>query len=272
MAQSSLEVSNAALYKLGEKSISSLGDSIRQAEVCNARVDICKRALLRRHPWNFAVKRYKLEPTWSAITGAASDGSSDDQIRITAASHGLSNGNRVTIHEVEGTTEANGTWVIADKTANTFDLVDSDFTNTYTSAGEWTLAGVFDYDYSIALPSDCLRLLVPNLCDWRVEAGRLLTNDDENEIKYIYDVTDYTTMPVDFYECLALSLAIDLCNPLTQSDERKKELRGELKTALAAARFVDATEDPAEQLEANDWVNSRVQSSYMNGRDYYAQG
>lgn len=266
MAQSDLEVSNAALYKLGEKSITTLADSVRGAEICNARVDICKRAMLRKHPWNFAVKRKILEPTWATITGAASDGSGDNEIRITSAAHGLSNAQRVTIRDVGGTTEANNTWVIGDKTTNTFDLVDSDFTNTYTTGGEWTLAAIFDFTYSIALPSDCLRVLRvnDNFSDpeWRVEAGRLLINDDEPELKYIYDVTDYTTMPVDFYECLAIYLAIDLCLPLNQSDQRKDELKKELREMLATARFVDATEDPAERVETNDWIDARVSAPF----------
>jgi hypothetical protein len=275
MAQSDLEVSNAALYKLGEKSVASLGEDTKAANICTARVDICKRAMLRKHPWNFATKRSVLEPTWTAITGANSNGG---LIRILTASTGsLASGDRVTIHEVEGTTEANGTFVISSLVANTsITLAETTFTNAWTSGGEWTPAARFDYTYSIALPSDCLRVLMVNdyqsAPDWRIERGRILINSDENNLKYIYDVTDYTTMPVDFYEALALYLAIDLCLPLSQSDGRKEELKKHFKTALAEARFVDSTEDPAQKLDASEWIDSRFTSPHSNSRDYYAQG
>lgn len=275
MAQSALECANSALIKLGEKTIdalSSASTAVRASQVCNQRIDIVKRNLLRKHPWNFAVKRYNLEPTWYAISGAADNGSG--LIRISDTSHGLSSGDRVTIHDVGGTTEANGTWIITVINANAFDLVDSAFSTTYTSGGEWTLASKFNYDYSMALPSDCLRVLRVNDYmaepDWRIEAGRVVTNSDLVELKYVYDVSDYTTMPVDFYECLALALATDVCMPLTQDKERKQMLYNELRQCLATARFADATEDPAEKLEANDWVSSRFTSPHTS-RDYWSQ-
>lgn len=269
MAQSALEACNAALIKLGEKTITSLSDDVRSAQILNARYDNVKKSLLRMHPWNFACKRVNLEPTWASITGAVSDGSADNEIRITSATHGLSDGNRVTIRSVGGTTEADGTWIINDKTTNTFDLVDSTFTNTYTSGGEWALAATYGYAYSIALPSDCIRVLRVNdymlKPEWRIEGQRLLTDEDAVELKYIYDVTDYTTMPIDFYECLALYLAIDVCLPLTQSDERKNQLQQEFQRMLSKARHSDATEDSAEELEANDWIASRYSSPTYRG-------
>lgn len=67
------------------------------------------------------------------ITGAADDGSGS--IRITSAGHGLQDGDYVFITGVTGTTEANGYWQIEDVATNTFDLVDSTFTNAYGANG-----------------------------------------------------------------------------------------------------------------------------------------
>lgn len=74
------------------------------------------------------------------ITGAANDGGGE--IRITSNAHGLLNGDIVTIRGVLGTTEANSTsaaptWVVKDKTANTFDLTGSVFVNAYVSGGTY---------------------------------------------------------------------------------------------------------------------------------------
>ncbi len=90
------------------------------------------------------------------ITGAADNGSG--AIRITATGHGYSTGWTVTISGVVGTTEANGTWVIARITDDTFDLNGSTFTNPYTSGGSavgivevatpFTEAQLFDVHYA----------------------------------------------------------------------------------------------------------------------------
>lgn len=71
-----------------------------------------------------------------AITGAADNGSG--KIRITSATNGFSDGNTVTITGVQGTNEANGTWVITRIDANNYDLVGSTFSNAYISGGTGT--------------------------------------------------------------------------------------------------------------------------------------
>lgn len=265
MAQSQLELCNSALSKLGCRvkltTVSTTGTT-QEERACASRVDICKRNVLAMHPWNFAIKRKNVEPVYTAITGAVSDGSSDNEVRITSNSHGLSDGERVTIKDVTGTTEANGTWVVGGAATNTFDLVGSTFSNTYVSGGEWTQAGTFDFIYSIALPSDCIRILRVNDSlvspQWRIEAGRILTNDDTNYVKYVSDVSDYTKMSIMFYEALALYLAWDISLELGRDNATKEQLGRDFKEVLSKARFVDACEDPAEQMEASDWLVSRI--------------
>lgn len=277
MAQNQLDVSNAALSKLGcrvkltaatvgGETKPSLTGTTQEERACAARVDVCKCILLAMHPWNFAIKRKNLEPSYAAITGAASDGSSSNEVRITSNSHGLSNGDRVTVRSVTGTAEANGTWVVSGATTNTFDLVGSVFSNTYVSGGEWTKAGTFDYIYSIALPSDCIRVLRVNDSlvspQWKIEAGRMLTNDSTNYLKYIFDIgtldSAYATMNIMFYEALALYLAWDISLELGRDNATKEQLGRDFKEVLSKARFVDACEDPAEQMEASDWLVSRI--------------
>ncbi|MDX1964635.1 MAG: hypothetical protein SFX18_15905 [Pirellulales bacterium] len=58
-------------------------------------------------------------------------------ITITANGHGLSNGDRVRISGVTGNTAANGDFVIANVTANTFDLVGSTGNGAYGGGGNW---------------------------------------------------------------------------------------------------------------------------------------
>ena len=271
MAQSALECANAALVKIGQDKITDLAGTDHVSVACNDRIDICKRYLLRLHPWNFAVKRSNLEPTFFAISNAVNNGSG--LIQITSAAHGLSGtGNHVTIENVQGV-PANGTWEVTVINATTLDLVDSTFSGTYTAASDdrLTVAPNFDFAYQVALPSDCLRVLRVNDTtygfDWRVEGRKIITHDYPIELKYIYDVTDYTTMDIGFYETLATYLAWDIAYKITQSSTLKAQLHQELwgqGGLLSKARFTDATEDAIEKLEAEDWVYSRTAGSVHN--------
>ncbi len=75
-------------------------------------------------------------PSALAVTGAASSGT---LVQITytpnSSNPALANGNIVSISDVSGTTEANGTWAIANVSGSTFTLTGSIFVNTYTSGG-----------------------------------------------------------------------------------------------------------------------------------------
>ncbi len=76
-------------------------------------------------------------PAALTITGAAAGTGSVIQITYTAISTNptLATGNIVSIANVGGTTEANGSWVITVTSATTFTLNGSLFANTYTSGG-----------------------------------------------------------------------------------------------------------------------------------------
>lgn len=61
MATSAVEICNLALIHLGADTIINLTDDSKEARVCNAVYDSMRKELLRRHPWNFAIKRQTLE-------------------------------------------------------------------------------------------------------------------------------------------------------------------------------------------------------------------
>lgn len=68
------------------------------------------------------------------ITGIVDNGESTHYCRVIAAGHPFAVGNIVTIANVVGTTEANGTWTIADVESNTFDIPVA-FVHAYVSGG-----------------------------------------------------------------------------------------------------------------------------------------
>lgn len=265
MPQSAVETANAALSKLGSnKFIATLGDGATESIAVNDRLDICKRALLRMHPWNFAIKRKSLDAVWIAISNVVNNGSG--LCRVTSAAHNRATGDRVTIEGVTGT-PGNGTWVVTVINQTTLDLVDSVFSGTYVASAtdQLTQAAIFDYEYVLALPADLLRVYrVDDLVydvDYRVEGRTIISHSEPVELRYIYDVTDYTAMDILFYECLAAYLAWDISYRITQSSTLKQQLWDDLfnpRTGiLPKGRFIDATEDPNQKLEAEEWIQSR---------------
>lgn len=63
MSVSKLSVCNSALVKVGADRISSITQDVKRATLLNAVYDEVRDAVLRAHPWNFAVVRASLTPT-----------------------------------------------------------------------------------------------------------------------------------------------------------------------------------------------------------------
>lgn len=63
MAASVVEICNSALIQIGAKTISSLTDGTKSAQVCNAMYNRCRKELLRAHPWNFAISYIAMTDT-----------------------------------------------------------------------------------------------------------------------------------------------------------------------------------------------------------------
>lgn len=269
MAQSDLEAANGALRKLGANKIASLAGTDDVSVLMNDRIDICKKAVLRMHPWNFAIKRTHLYPfpkfAISNVTLPASEVLEITHAAATGA-NAFAVDDWVTIEGVAGTTGANGTWKITVVSSTTVIRVSAPNVTTITTYVAGTLdfirkSPAYGFAYLYSLPTDSLRVLrvqeetvSPR---WRIEDRQIASDEDELDLKYVYNVTDYTKMDVLFYEVLQTYLAHDVCYRITQSSTLKSEMEQELRKLMAKARFDDATEDSAEELEANDWLAAR---------------
>jgi hypothetical protein len=90
------------------------------------------------------IKQYPVQNVLGAVTGAAGNGGSPNLVRITVASTaGLVLGQYVSVQGIKGTTEANGTWITANLTATTIDLVGTVFANAWISGGIVLYTGVW---------------------------------------------------------------------------------------------------------------------------------
>lgn len=133
----------------------------------------------------------------------------------------------------------------------------------------------FEYQYAYSLPADCLRILLPTdpYLDWSVEGRKILTNTLQSPylgagasgsvapgspalyLRYIADITDATMFDAAFYDMLGIALAIDLCETLTQSNQKKADLENEYKDALAAARRTNSFETiPTDPPDDSFWL------------------
>lgn len=260
MATNSVEIANNALTVVGTRRITALSDTSKEGRVCNDNYDISRKACLRLHPWNFAVKRVVLTATVinNAVTSAG-------LIKITTATaHGYITGDQVTVLQVIGTDEANGNWTVTVVNSTNFTLDGSTFANAYVSGGYTTLYPKFDFNFTFSLPSDFIRVhtlddtkTILGKSDYQIDAMGLVTDFPIINARYVYNITDTTKFDPLFDELFAHHLAAKIVYKLTSSDTERERCEKLLKEKMQQARFVDSTDNPSEVLDGDVWIRSR---------------
>lgn len=267
MAANSTEIANGALTLIGARPISALSDTSKEGRTCNANYDVARKAVLRLHPWNFATKRTILAPITANITDAIDDGSGGIQIEIVG--HGFVTGQTVTIEDVLGTTEANGTWVITRVDADNFSLDGSAFVNAYVSGGTSTVPATFEFNYKFLLPTDFIRVhtlydnsgCVMGEGEFVVESGYILSERTQLWLRYVYNLETTTSFDPLFDEAFKAYLAKTIVFKMTNSNSDDDRLEKILRKRMQAARHADSTDEPSETLDADVWIRSRLGNS-----------
>ena len=127
----------------------------------------------------------------------------------------------------------------------------------------------FGYDAQFQLPADWLRMVEVNpgpgvhpspiAPDYKIEGQRLLLNgSDTAQIIYIRRETDTTKWDALATEAFAARLASELAVAITQNRTLAQQLFDQYQVKLAEARSVDAMDEPAPQIEADEWIASRI--------------
>lgn len=75
-------------------------------------------------------------------SGSVTAASNANPIVITSVAHGLDNNFLVTVAGVGGNTAANGTFTVANKATDTFELSGSTGNGDYTTGGTWNVTGL----------------------------------------------------------------------------------------------------------------------------------
>jgi hypothetical protein len=117
----------------------------------------------------------------------------------------------------------------------------------------------YGYDYEYDLPSDCLRLLREEDSDveYVVEDSKILSDESELIVSYIYRNENENSWSPGFANALAWYLVVQIGFTLTQQTKLVESAEKAYKLALAEARYVDASEGTPEPFETIDWVRSR---------------
>ena len=135
-------------------------------------------------------------------------------------------------------------------------------------------APAFGYARQFVLPADCLRLVrvgdydaVAGLTDYdgggralyALEGGRILTDlAAPLNIRYVRRIEDTTRWDPCFEEALACRVALDLAEPLTQSDAKIQRAASLYAKAISEARRQNAIERASESQPDGSWVMSRL--------------
>lgn len=123
----------------------------------------------------------------------------------------------------------------------------------------------FDFSYKFQLPSDCIRVLWigDNIDEYRINGREILCDSSEIRMIYVYRLTDPTKLDVLCADCIGAYLAWDICYKITQSATLKQQLWNDYMFALRQARNIDSKEEPAGQLNANFYFDSRYAEQNM---------
>jgi hypothetical protein len=123
-----------------------------------------------------------------SVSGAADNGSG--LVRITtSAVHGLASGDVVTIHDIVGTTEANGTFQATLVDTTNIDLVGSTYLNGYTSGGKLFKE---DADLELVTRVSSNEALAVETYKWYLDGSNVVIDDPD----YTYDlIMNYRYVP-----------------------------------------------------------------------------
>jgi hypothetical protein len=95
--------------------------------------------------------------------------------------------------------------------------------------------------------------------DWVLENGFLLTNDvGPIAYRFVANVTDVSRMEAMFCEGLAARIAMEVCEPLTQSTSKLGTIAKVYDEWMSTARTVNAIEQGTEQPPDDDYVTVRL--------------
>jgi hypothetical protein len=116
------------------------------------------------------------------------------------------------------------------------------------------------YAYEFQLPDDCLRVIGTQYPgqDYKIEGRKVLTDETELNILYIYRNEEPAYWSPKFCEAMALRLASDLAYHIAQSATLAQGLYATYQALLSDAKIVDAQEGSPSEMIVTEWLDVRL--------------
>jgi len=160
-----------------------------------------------------------------SVSGAADNGSG--LVRITtSAAHGLASEDIVTIHDIAGTTEANGTFQATLVDTTNIDLVGSTFSNGYTSGGKLFKE---DADLQVVTRVNSNEALAVETYRWYLDGSNVVIDDPDYTydliMNYRYVPSALSEIPSKFHFGIVSYGVIDLITIPPNNDKNYRDLK-----------------------------------------------
>jgi hypothetical protein len=128
-------------------------------------------------------------------------------------------------------------------------------------------APVVEYSYAYTLPTDCLRVLkihngstdsIKSALDYKIEGRKVVTDETTIYLVYIALITDPNEFDSYLREAISHQLAADICYAITNNSTLANNYMTRADERLREARFIDATENALDTVEANEFTDARL--------------
>ena len=128
-------------------------------------------------------------------------------------------------------------------------------------------APVVEYSYAYTLPTDCLRVLkihngstdsIKSALDYKIEGRKVVTDETTIYLVYIALITDPNEFDCYLREAISHQLAADICYAITNNSTLANNYMTRADERLREARFIDATENALDTVEANEFTDARL--------------
>ena len=126
---------------------------------------------------------------------------------------------------------------------------------------------VIEFSNQYTLPTDCLRVLkihngttdsVASALEYKIEGRKIKTNEGTVFLVYVALDTDPNNYDAYVQESISHQLAADLAYAVTNNATLANNYMARADERLREARFIDATENSIDTLEANEFTDARL--------------
>lgn len=122
---------------------------------------------------------------------------------------------------------------------------------------------LFNFQKQYSLPAGVLRVLDPDpnentTYNRQIEGNKILTQEPAPlDVRFVMDITDCNLMDPLFRDALSARMALEMCEKMTQSNQKKMSLKDDYKDAIAEAKRINAIELPPQVAPTDDWLLTR---------------